>query len=62
MARNLMTEREAADLLRIAPKTLTRWRWAGKGPRFHKIGGAVRYSETDLADFISCSATAATGN
>jgi predicted site-specific integrase-resolvase len=55
MVKQLLTEREAADQLRIAPKTLTRWRWAGKGPRFHKIGGAVRYSEADVLAFIAAS-------
>jgi hypothetical protein len=38
----LLNETQAADLLNIKVPTLRRWRWAGKGPTFLKIGGAVR--------------------
>jgi len=48
----LLKEREAAELLAIRPTTLRRWRWAGKGPQFLKIGGAVRYERTTLNAFI----------
>jgi Helix-turn-helix domain len=49
----LLNETQAADLLNIKVPTLRRWRWAGKGPRFLKIGGAVRYDRTDLEGFIA---------
>ncbi len=49
----LLTETEAAALLGLKVATLRRWRWAGKGPRFLKIGGAVRYDPADLEAFIS---------
>ena len=39
---SLLNETQAADLLNIKVPTLRRWRWAGKGPTFLKIGGAVR--------------------
>lgn len=48
----LLTEIEVAELLSIRPTTLRRWRWAGRGPSFVKIGTAVRYDPTVLADFI----------
>jgi hypothetical protein len=32
--------------------TLQRWRWAGRGPRFLKIGGAIRYDSADLDVFV----------
>lgn len=48
----LVTEREAAHRLSIQPATLRRWRWCGGGPRFRKIGRAVRYAEADLQSFI----------
>jgi hypothetical protein len=38
----LLSEREAARRLGLRIATLQRWRWAGKGPRFLKIEGAVR--------------------
>lgn len=41
-------QNEAAKLLSLAPATLARWRWAGKGPVYRKFGSAVRYSLADL--------------
>ena len=38
----LVNEHEAARLLGLSVKTLRRWRWAGRGPNFVKIGSAVR--------------------
>jgi excisionase family DNA binding protein len=48
----LLTGKEAAAYLNIKPETLTKWRWAGKGPKAVKIGSAVRYRITDLEAFI----------
>ena len=48
----LLTESEAAGLLRLKPKTLARWRWAGTGPIYRKIGGAIRYAVTDLERYL----------
>ena len=55
---HLLRETDAAKYLGLAPKTLARWRWAGKGPAFHKLGSAVRYSVQELDLFISGSAVA----
>lgn len=49
----LLCESEAADYLGLAPKTLSRWRWAGKGPTYRKLGAAVRYARSDLDAFIT---------
>lgn len=43
---------EAARILRVKEGTLSQWRWLGRGPRFRKIGGAVRYHPDDLAEYI----------
>ena len=51
-ARALLNETEAARILAMRVTTLRRWRWAGKGPRFVKIGAAVRYDPADLTAFI----------
>ncbi len=48
----LVNETEAASILKLKVTTLRRWRWAGKGPRFLKIGAAVRYDSADLTTFI----------
>jgi len=40
----LLTEREAAELLRTSPSTLERWRGVdGSGPPFVKVGRRVGY-------------------
>jgi hypothetical protein len=44
--------RGAADFLGLATNTLEKWRIAGKGPAFSKIGGAVVYDERDLESFL----------
>ena len=45
---DLLTNEEAADLLGIKPNTLEIWRTKGKGPKFVKMGAAVRYRLADL--------------
>ncbi|HYF87135.1 helix-turn-helix domain-containing protein [Azospirillum sp.] len=50
---SMLNEQEAAALLNLSPKTLTRWRWKGIGPAFVKVGArAVRYREKDLHSFL----------
>ena len=34
---------ELANRWKISPRTLERWRWAGQGPAFVKLGGRVVY-------------------
>jgi predicted DNA-binding transcriptional regulator AlpA len=48
----LLNEKQAAEYLNLKPETLTKWRWAGKGPQAVKVGAAVRYRSTDLEAFI----------
>lgn len=47
----LLNEQEAADFLSISFRTLQAWRVRGGGPRFCKIGRAVRYRRADLVAF-----------
>jgi predicted site-specific integrase-resolvase len=50
----LVKEDVAAERLGIAPRTLARWRWAGCGPAFVKVGRrAVRYDPEELSRFIA---------
>jgi predicted DNA-binding transcriptional regulator AlpA len=44
-----LTTQQAATCLGLQPRTLERWRWKGTGPRFRKLGGAVRYAPGDIA-------------
>ena len=50
--RRLLTERQASDKLAVSPRTLQNWRRYGEGPRFVKLGTAVRYVEGDLDAWI----------
>lgn len=49
----LLNESKAADYLGISPKTLSGWRWSGKGPSYRKLESAVRYAITDLDEFLA---------
>lgn len=50
----LLTEREAAELLALSPRTLRNWRCEGRAePRFTRLHGAVRYPLSGLREFIS---------
>ena len=44
---------EAAQYLRVAPKTLTKWRWQGKGPPYRKVAGnLIRYVQSELEQWM----------
>jgi hypothetical protein len=58
----LLNERQAADLLNMKVPTLRRWRWAGKGPAFLKIGGAVRYDPAELDRFVAAARRTSTSD
>jgi hypothetical protein len=53
MSPTYLTQVELAARWRISPRTLERWRWAGDGLRFIKIGGLVRYRLEDIEVFES---------
>ena len=50
----------AASILCLAPQTLARWRWAGVGPRFRKLGSRVVYAVDDLEDWVNANARTST--
>lgn len=50
---NLLTTREAAELLNLKESTLEQWRWRGCGPLFIKLGRSVRYRLVDVERFTS---------
>ena len=43
-----LTQREAAELLRLSERTLERHRLAGTGPCFVRLGRRVVYRKVDL--------------
>jgi len=42
-----------ANGLRVVSGTLANWRGTGRGPRFVKLSGAVRYREMDLKAYLA---------
>ncbi len=48
----LVNEHEAAARLGLTVATLRRWRLARRGPRWIKVGAAVRYAPSDIGAFI----------
>jgi hypothetical protein len=47
-----LTETQVAERLAISPRTLQQWRFVGRGPKFVKVGAAVRYSPEAVADWL----------
>jgi excisionase family DNA binding protein len=50
-----LTTKAAAEKLTLKKTTLEAWRCRGGGPKFIKIGRAVRYRPEDLDAFIESS-------
>jgi predicted DNA-binding transcriptional regulator AlpA len=59
----LLTQREAASVLRLSERTLERMRVTGNGPRFVKCNRSIRYQQQDLEHWIAdrvCTSTSQT--
>lgn len=48
----LLTEVQAADLLRLSVRTLQAWRTRAFGPAFVRAGRAIRYRRRDLHTWV----------
>jgi len=48
-------------LLDVAEGTLANWRWRGIGPRWIKVGGLVRYRESDVEEWLDSQAQGGNG-
>ena len=48
----LLTESEAADLLKMSQKTLQKRRFLKKPPRFLSMNGVIRYRMSDLQEYM----------
>lgn len=58
----LLTERDASKLLCLSVRTLQKWRLCGRGPRFLKLGHAVRYDRAELERFVAGAERASTSD
>ena len=50
---HLLNQREAAELCRLSPRTLERYRCTGFGPVYRKLGRRVLYSPADIDAWIA---------
>ena len=58
----LLTQREAAVVLRLSTRTLERWRVAGIGPRFVRLNHSIRYRQQDLDAHVAARVVASTSD
>ena len=49
---NLMNEKQAAEFLGVAVRTMQWWRANNKGPTYIKVGRPVRYRMDDLDAYL----------
>jgi predicted DNA-binding transcriptional regulator AlpA len=56
VAPRLLNEFEVAEHLGLAVGTLRRWRQIRSGPKWVKLGSAVRYRQEDLQAYVDGSA------
>lgn len=60
MLEPLIDTKLAAEYLGFKPNVLEQWRVQGRGPRFLKIGRAVKYAPADLRAYVEASASNST--
>ena len=61
-SRNILNTQMTAQYLGLSCRTLEKWRTTGEGPTFRKLGGAVRYLQSDLENFVKESIRETTGD
>lgn len=52
MDKHLLTENDAAKLLRVSVAALRRWRVENRGPEYMKLHRLVRYSPEAIANWL----------
>ncbi|QUS38627.1 DNA-binding protein [Tardiphaga alba] len=53
---SLLTQKEAAKILKLSTRTLERLRVNGNGPKYSKLGGVIRYQPACLTEWVdACS-------
>ena len=58
----LLNESQVAETLGVAVATVRRWRLYGRGPRFLKVGGSVRYDQQDFKKWLASRPTGGEGS
>ena len=50
--KHLLLDTEVAEILGASISSVRKWRLQGRGPRFVRLGGAVRYRESDVLEYV----------
>ena len=59
----LLDTKAAAEYLGgLSKRTLQQWRHLGRGPKYRKLGGAVRYHQADLDAYVEDATRASTSD
>jgi predicted DNA-binding transcriptional regulator AlpA len=58
----LLDTKEAADFLKLSPRTLENFRNLGDGPPFRKLGRRVLYARSDLEAWVNARIFGATSD
>ena len=53
MADELLTTMDLSDETKIPARTFDQWRYLGRGPKFLKVGGHVRYRRSDVDAWLA---------
>ncbi|MFC3300204.1 Predicted transcriptional regulator [Arthrobacter agilis] len=62
MEDRIYTPAELGSKLNKTPASLAQWRYMGMGPKFVKIGRAVRYRESDINAWLDGQTRQRTGD
>lgn len=49
----VLSTKQAAEVIGISPSTLAKFRLAGEGPKYSKLGRRVFYEEAELRKWIT---------
>ena len=60
--RRLLDVKESAEYLNLSKSTLDKWRCYGEGPKFIKMGRAIKYRMSDLDDYIASRQSSSTSH
>lgn len=58
---DLLTPEMVTSAIHVPEKTLAQWRYLGRGPRFLKLEGHVRYRRSDVEAWLAHCARDQTG-
>lgn len=62
MTERLLTARQVADMLGVAPATVLRWTRQGALPAVRLPSGQIRYRAAELEEWLACRSVPADGS